>query len=360
MNKQGKITILISVSIIIVAAVLICIYLSSGNENDSINNSDKNLRPKNKNVISRQIDSIIFTFGIKKEWIHNNEPSAKDSLSKDKNIKSRINQQLISKEVFIPMDLPVIDLNHEISGYLKINDLSETVIEDPKSKNLLINIFSETDSNKQPAGNLKFIYSDSVKRNAAKVCIVFDSIDYYNFNDVERMLVSTQEFSVFLPLRNDKADFQSSVTGAKRDYLIKLIIGNEDDIEADFKSDMKESLVRSKIRTLYLNFPQTSGIILNGRNNLKEFENKIREEFEKNNMKVYQDTVFAEVRRGDDIVASLFKDIVNRSNSGKKILFYIVNFSPENFNEYDNQVYALKKKGFKFYNFKELSGIAGY
>lgn len=358
MNKLGKITILISALIIIVAAVLIYIY-SSGNA-DSVNNSNRNLKLKNKSVISRQIDSIIFTFGIKKEWILNNETSAKDSLSKNKNIKSRINQQLISKEVFIPVDLPMIDLNHEISGYLKSNDLSETVTEDPKSKNLLINIFSETDSNKQPVGNLKFIYSDSVKRNAAKVCIVFDSIDYYNFNDVEKMLGSTQEFSVFLPLRNDKADFQSGVTGAKRDYLLKLIVGNEDDIEADFKSDMKESLVRSKIRTLYLNFSQSSGIILYDMNNLMEFENKIREEFEKNNMKVYQDTVFTEVRRGDDIVASLFKDIVNHSNSGKKILFYTVNFSPENFTEYDSQVYTLKKKGFKFYNFKELSGIAGY
>ncbi len=347
MKRQVKIKFIAAAVLILAALILFYIYVSPDDESLKVKSTDQEVKPFVKNRINRQIDSIIYTFGIRKEWIF-------DSASASKQLKNKSNRDLIYKEVFIPSDLPVIDLNYEISGFLRANNLVETATEDAKGKNLTINFYLQEDTAGKQAGILKFVSADSVKRNAAEICLVLDSIEYYNLSEVKNMIGSTQEYSVFLPLGNDKADFQSNVIDAKRDFLIKISAGNEDDVDADFKTDMNESVWKSKVRALYLNFSQAGGVILNDNPGLNEFENNIAEEFKKNNMSVYKDTMFIKFKQGENLVASLFKDIIYRSGAGKKTLFYTVNFSPEEFDEYDSQVYTLKKQGYKFYDFKEL------
>lgn len=347
MKRHEKIKLIIIFFLTVLIMVLFYMYVSSGDSPSSENKFSQNINQFSKGKIAKDIDSIISTFGIKNEWKRYNSVREKDS-------KNENAQFFITGEVLIPADLPTIDLNYEISDYLRRIGFDAKVMEDPKSKNISMNIFSLKDSTGKQVGNLKFVYSDSVKRNAAEVCIVLDSLDSYSLADVEKILGASQKFSVFLPLRNDKADYQSKIIDMNKDYLIKFTIGSEDDITADFKSDMKENVWKSKVKSVYMNFPQITGIVLSYKKEYEDFNNEVREEFLKNNINIFNDTLFIQYKRGADKIYSLFNDIISKSNSGKKFLFYNVNFSPSEFSEYDKDVYVMKKLGYKFLDFKEM------
>ncbi|MDQ3020363.1 MAG: hypothetical protein M3R36_07310 [Bacteroidota bacterium] len=348
-ERQQKTKLILAMILIALVIILFYFYISTDKDSDAKYNISQNANRLTKEKFLKDIDSIISTFGIKKEW-------TKDISTKEKEPKSNAASASlwISKEVLIPVDLPTIDLNFEISNYLRSNNFEGKVIEDPKTKNISMDIFSLQDSGKKQAGILKFVYSDTIKRNAAGICIILDSMDSYDLTDVEKILNSTQEFSVFLPLRNDKADYQSLIMDLKKNYLIKFSIGDENDVEADFKDDMKESVWKLKVKSVCVNFPQATGIIISDKKDLKDFNYDVTAEFEKNNFKIYKDSLFGQFKRSENKIASLFSDIISKSNSGKKILFYAVNLNPNEFSEYDREVYTMKKLGYKFLDFNEM------
>ena len=344
-DKNYKLKLTIIAALCAAAIILFYFYITLGKDPSTGNNGISKDNKISKEELSKDIDSIAFTFGIHKDWIKNISQNKEEKVS---------NNLLISKEIRIPYDLPTIDLNFEFSNYLRDNYFNEKVKEDPKTKNIIIEIYSANDTAGKLAGILKFFIIDSLKRDASDVCLIFDSIDAYPLDNVENILRSSEEFSVILPLLNDKADYQSSVMDSKKDYLLKFLIGDENDVTADFKRDMKENVWKSKVKSIGMSFQKTSGIILKSKTDFGEFENYVGEEFVKNNMKVYRDTMFSKYKVGEQKINMLFSDIISKSNSGKKTLFYEVNFSPEEFNNFDQQVYQLKKLGFKFLNFKDM------
>ncbi|MCY7362234.1 MAG: hypothetical protein LH629_09245, partial [Ignavibacteria bacterium] len=260
-----------------------------------------------------------------------------------------------AKEVLIPQDILTVELNYELTNYLKTYSLTETVTEDPKTKNLIFNIFSKIDTVKKLNGIVKLIFSDSVKRNISDVCIVLDSIDFYPLKDVQEILELNESYSVFLPLRNDKADYQSGIIEAKKDYLLEFTIGDENNIIADFKTDMKESTWKAKIKSIAMSFPDNAGVILKSSDLYEDFENNVRSELTKNNITVYKDTVFIKFRWGENKINSLFESIISNTISGKNYLTYELNLSPAEFKEYRKKVYRIKKLGYKFYTFSALN-----
>ena len=345
--KNHKLKLYIIAALCLSALILFYFYITLGKD-PSVENIEISIDNKiSTEELSKDIDSIAYTFGIHKDWIKNISQK-----NREKNFSN--NNLLISKEIRIPNDLPTIDLNFEFSNYLRTKHFNEKVTEDSKSKDIFMEIYSANDTARKLAGILKFIIIDSLKRDASNVSFLLDSIDSYPLDNAENILSSQEEFSVILPLRNDKSDYQLKILDSKRTYLLKFFIGDEDDLTADFKRDMKESVWKSKVKSIAMSFQNASGIILKSKMNFGEFENDVREEFTKNNMKVYSDTMFSPYSGGDQKINLLFSDIISKSNSGKKILFYEVNFSPEEFNYFDQHVYQLKKLGFKFFNFKDM------
>jgi len=345
-NQYVKI-ILIALSSVL-AIILLYFYVSADDKNISTTgNADQNILPASGDRVLSDIDSILYSFGIRKDWIKEVNIKAKDQ-------KKTGDELLFNKEIRIPYDLPVIDLNYEITNYFRKYDNEIKVTEDPRTKNITMNINTVRDSLHKQTGTIKFLYSDTLKRNAADIALVLDSLDLYSLKEAEVILTSTQDFSVILPLRNDKADYQSRIIELKRDYLLKLSVGDEDDIEADFKDGMKESVRSSKIKSLGLSFPNTTGVILINKTRNTDFFNAVKGDFVKNNMKVYYDSVFDGYKSNEKKVISIFEDIINESKRGKKILIYDINFSPEEFASYDRQVYSMKKLGYRFYNFRDL------
>ena len=344
-NQYVKI-ILIALSSVL-AITLLYFYVSADDKSISTGNSDRNISRASGDKVLSDIDSILYSFGIRKDWIRDLNIKAKDQ-------KKTGDELLFNREIRIPPDLPVIDLNYEITNYFRKYEYELKVTEDPRTKNITMNINTVRDSLHKQTGTIKFLYSDTLKRNAAEIALVLDSIDLYSLKEAEIMLTSTQEFSMILPLRNDKADYQSRILELKRDYLLKLSVGDEDDIEADFKDGMKESVRSSKIKSLGLSFPNSTGVILINKTRNLDFFNGVKNDFIKNNIKIYNDSIFDEYKSNEKKVISIFEDIINEAKRGKKILIYDINFTPEEFASYDRQVYSMKKLGYRFYNFRDL------
>ena len=348
--KNGKSKIILTAVLGLLVFTLFYFYVLYDTEYERTkvpDSSESKIMPLTSDKLQYDVDSILNTFGIKKDWI-------KESKIKEKDLKVSKDDLMILNDVVIPTDLQTIDLNYEITDHLRKFNLQTKVTEDPKTRNIIMDIVAVPDSTERLIGFLRFLYSDTVKRNGSDVCLVLDSLDEYGLDDVETILNSTQEYSVFLPLRNDKADYQSLIIEKNKDFLLKFSVGEDDDIEADFKESMKASLWKSKVRTAGISFPKVTAVILLNRIRNKEFYNKVMEEFTKYNIPVYSDSVFSSYRYSDNKISALFENIVNESKNGRHYLFYDVNFNPGEFNAYDNEVYKLKKLGYRFYNFWDL------
>jgi hypothetical protein len=198
MNTKPVKIILIGVLSIIIAALLY-IYFFSGSQSKTEATQPAMSNVNFKDLILHDLDSIIYSFGIGKEWIRDIQTRSKDPGGKRDSL-------LVSKEIIVPSDLATIELNFEITNYLRSKNLDVSVTEDPKSKNLSMNIFDINDSIRKSIGVLKFTITDTIRRLASDVCIVLDSLDQYSLEDVEEILKSAQAFSVVLPVSNDKAD----------------------------------------------------------------------------------------------------------------------------------------------------------
>lgn len=345
-KKSKTVFLLVPAALILILIFFFLIFNFNFNKDEK---SDQTITapnvPVTKETLSKDIDSVLFTFGISKDWI-------RDVSKKDKTPGA--DALWFSKEVKIPADILNIDLNYELTNYFRSRGMSNRVSEEPKTKNLLFGIYTGNDTARKLTASVKFIYTDSLKRIAADVCLILDSLEYYPLNDVRYILSSAEAYSVFLPLRNDKADYQSAITEAGKDYLTEFTTGSEKDITADFREDMNETSWKAKVKSVPVNFPGVSGIILKSGNASQEFQNLVIDEFSKINLKVFRDTIFTKFKSSENIISSLFENIISNSKSGKKFLAYQVSLSPSDFKEFEKKVYQLKKFGYEFVNFKEM------
>jgi len=252
------------------------------------------------------------------------------------------------------LDLSAAELFIEISSFLKSIDLSSSINEDPKTRNLSINIHHIEDTLKRVLAKIDFIYSDKVKREAADVCIILNNLQDFSEEELNAVLNSTERYSLILPVNIEETDIQSTIFDSGREYLLMLDIGSEDDVHADFRSNMKEKNWKSKVRTLSYEYDKAGGVLLKIRSKQFKFENDVRDEFERYRSNVFRDTVFVDFEQvydGGKMVTALFNDIKQRTSKGNRSLIYLVSFSFEDFQNYSKRVYSLKKKGYNFMTF---------
>lgn len=343
--RENKIKIITAASLFLLFLIIVIIFFT-GKDNGKENSVSKIilLTPE---LLSHDIDSILSSFGIQKNWVKDIKNTVKESGVSKENL-------WIAREIIIPADLLTIDINYEFSGYFNVKTLGAKIIEDPQTKNVKMSISQSPDSTFKIIGILNFIYSDSVKRNVSDVCIVLDSIESLTTEEAESILNSAENISVMLPLRNDKAEYQSLIKESDKNYLINVLIGNEDNIIADFKPDMKSMVWKAKVKSLILNFSGASGIIIENKDPSSELSNNIKLEFENNKIKIYPDSMFKELNSENNIVRFLFEDIRTQSVNGKRYLLYRVNLNRSEYEEFESGIYSLKKIGFRFFNFDEF------
>jgi len=204
---------------------------------------------------------------------------------------------------------------------------------------------------------INFIYSDKIKRETADICIVLDNLDSYTNSQLEKLLAASERFSVMLPDDINKIDLQTMVMESKKDYLVKAEIGLQDDIEAEFRSDMKEKDWRAKVRTLCYEFDKAAGVVLKNPKMLHKLEMELLDEFSKFPVKAYRDTIFTKYNSSEKSkkkISDLFGLILSRAKSGINSQIYVVNFSDEDFQNYLSGLGVIKKRGYKFFTFSDV------
>jgi hypothetical protein len=350
-NTQVKLVIFF-----ILLVIGIILFIVSGNlTKQDVTATTEEIKPKNytaeelKIRMPNEIDTILHTFGIAKEWINDNPA---------KNKKDTQNEALwFNKEVLIPYDLPLSSVNYELKSFLKSVEFAETVTEDPRSKNLLIDIYHSKDSTRKPLGKLSLLYSDKAVRNAADVAIILNNIDKLSASDFEKIVSSPEKFSVVLPVNFENADIQSQVLETGRDYILIYDVGNQDIPESDFRNDMSEKQWKGKVRSITIEYPNTSGIFLNNISKDIQFENELASHFGKYTKSLYKDTAFVKFNSKEveeKKIYDLFSQILSNTNRGIKSQAYLVDFDVTDFNNYLIEVNNLRKRGYRFLSFKEI------
>ncbi|MFZ1322238.1 MAG: hypothetical protein WAT71_11850 [Ignavibacteria bacterium] len=345
MAKNEKYKILLITGLGIVLVILTFIFLNTELDIDAVDNSLEKKAAMTPDKFKKDIDSIIYSFGIKEEW-KIKVPENKVNISGDKGLA-------FAQSIRIPVDIQTINLNLDITNYLEKNGFVSKTLEDPRSKDIMIEIFQVKDSLQTRYAKLNFVYSKDISRNISETAIVLDSIEYIDYQNAEIIIKSVEKFSVFLPIGNDKADYQSMIIDNSKNYLLKFYIGNDDDITSDFRTEMKENVIRQKVRTAAVNFPGVSGVVLYYPKGMKEFAEKISSEFKKNNFTVFSDTLFKSIKTEENKVSKLFEEIKRNSDKGIKVQFYTVSFTEKDFTEFENRTEELKKPGYKFISINE-------
>jgi len=377
MQKSEKIKILLIISLLIFAIILFFIKGCSKTEPEkTITKKEEVLETKQlsteeiKNIIPHEIDSILFQYGIKPEWIINianpvPEKPQKEKLKKEKtkspklSVKQQVQTEnlLFSKEITIPKDVPFAGLNLEIVNLLNGYKLTSTSFEDPKTYNQLLIIYYTADTSKKAMAKINFIYSDKIKRETADICIVLDNVDKYNHSLLEKVLSSSEKYSVMLPDDINKLDLQTLVLESKKDYLVKADIGTQDDIAAEFRSDMKEKDWRTKVRTICYEFDKAGGVILRNPKMLHKMEMELLDEFSKFPVRAYKDTILTRFNSSENSrkkISDLFNMILTKAKNGITSQIYLVSFTEEDYGNYLLNLNVIKKRGYKFFSFSDI------
>lgn len=319
-----------------------------------------------KKLLALKVDSVMFTFGIKNEWISNLEKSTaeltKQSSQKSKKIvppyiQTPVKENLwFYKNVIVPKDLSIVELNYEIKNLVEEHQFSSYSTENSKTGAVLINIFIPSDSSRKPLAKINIEYSQNIKRETAEICIILDDLDRMNTTQVDKILSSSEKFSVIFPNNIDKPDLQNLIIESKRDFLAKVTLGTEEDLLSEFRTDMSDREIRNKVLAICYEFDKASGIYINNPKRLMKLENDVLFEFSKKPLKAYKDSAFVIIKQGTstDIVSNLFNQIEQKLKAGRKIQLYIVSFNENDFQNYVQRISVLKRKGYRFFTLSEI------
>lgn len=318
-----------------------------------------------KRIIPLKIDSIASLFAIRKEWVKDlADDSQSEKQKKGKQNKTKkppkltINEVLwFSREITIPKDVSSSEFNLALKNSLYELDFDCIGTEDPRSRNLLINIYNKKDSSRKTIGKVSLVFSDNIKRESADICLIINKVEDNSIPDLEKLLSLPDKFSVVLPDIVSRIDAQTVVLDSKRDYVIFADIGTEDDLLAEFKSEMPSKVWRSKVRSMCYEYDKAAAVILLNPKKINPYETDLLAEFARYNLKAYKDTILVKFETEEDSekkIKAFFSDIIQRSQKGARSIVYLVNFNNEDMQVFRNESFKLKRKGYSFFTLSEI------
>jgi len=371
-QKNIKIKIIVTLLLFLIMILLVFLYVRPSGESSANYTTDNKKRSLiNENELKKKflsaIDSLLFQFGIKKEWIESypstgtekQKKPAADKKNKDKNktIKFQDSDLWFNKKVTVPLDLSVAEVNIDINNYLKENNSLLSASEDPKKFSVISDVYLSENSENKLIGKITFVQLKELKRNTSEICIVLENLDLLSEQDLGKILSSPEKFTVVMPYDIEKSDIQSKIFDSRKDYLLIFETGSEKDVDADFRSDMKSGECKSKIKSICNEYGKSSALVLSARRSIPNFENEIKEEFSRYNIKLYLDTIFVKFESKEKPsrkITDLIYDINVKTNKGYKTIYYLVKFSADDLAEFSSQINILKKRGFRFRVFSDI------
>ena len=142
------------------------------------------------NRCNREIDSVLYNFGIKKEWI--------TTASKKRSSSAK----WFVKDVKIPHDLTTAEINLDLSTYVKSIGLKESVREDIRTTAITFIIDAPQDTageNALPLAIINITPVKDIKRDAGTLVLIINQISNFDKDELENILNISNEFSYIFP-----------------------------------------------------------------------------------------------------------------------------------------------------------------
>ena len=304
------------------------------------------------NRCNREIDSVLYNFGIKKEWI----------TTASKKVSS--SAKWFVKDVKIPHDLTTAEINLDLSTYVKSIGLKESVREDIRTTAITFIIDAPQDTsgeNTLPLAIINITPAKDIKRDAGTLVLIINQISNFDKDELENILNISNEFSYIFPRNPEEIELQNKLIQMKKDVLVNLTVGANDNFDADFRIGMEEKDLKQRVKSIASDFPSIKSAILSKIS--KEVPNDpvfglIINEFRKNGIYVYRDTILTKLlnstEEDSDNKVKLIVDRLKEKASHSGNVIAVLNLSNDEFVDFYSKTQNLKKLGFKFYTFSHF------
>ena len=370
--KSFRFKILILVLLALIASVLIYLKIKNPEYNRTIDfiseqkNRNEDLFDVNydilKDKIDRDIDSVIYNFGIKKEWISTSYPGDKPVKSKqDKPKKEPVNVKWFSKNIFIPKDVISSEINLDLTNYFRSYGLNTSVNEDIKTADIIIDVTQpgDTGNTQTPFARISIQHSDKIQRETGTYVIILNNIWDYKQDELDNIIANYPEFSLMFPRNLDQIDLQNKLIQMKKDVIINLTIGENDKPDNDFYPGIDDKTLKQRVKSFISDFPYIKTLLITHSEPVLT-QNKLIpqliDEFAKYDVKIIPDSLFVKIDSKDNDSKNNVQTILARLKSGiinKGKFFAILSVSYDDFVQLYDGISGLKKAGYKFYNYAQ-------
>ncbi len=355
--------------IIVAGALLLSKYVlksdetgpqSENTEVSGITTDEKTLNtPAVKEQFAAGIDSVLFNFGIKKEWISS---PGENKNPKQKEKTTQAESEWFTKNVMIPNDLSTIEVNADVTAYCKSVGFETSANEDIITKDITL-LISKPDTNKAklPLAKINITHSDKIKRESAMFCVIINNIAEYRPEDVDKLIINKNEFSYVFPRNLDDIDIQNKMLHSKKDILINLSVGAKENYDTDFNSSMDEKTIRERVKSFTTDFPTIGTVILYKAEADVQPQaiETIAAEFSKYNIRVIKDSELTQMltkaeEESKDKYSVLAANMKNRAAQSRSFVT-MISVDKDSFTGFYDEIMRMKKLGYRFYSFTEFA-----
>ena len=315
--------------------------------------------------IPGDVDSILSNFGIKNEWIVTVTSGDKPLKQKtDKSAKDN-NAKWFTKYVTIPHDVNSAEINLDLTGYTRLLGLSPSVNEDIRTADIIFDINDLNDTadvkNPRPLARIFINHSDKVTRESGTFVIILDNVGDYKKNEADDLLENTNEFTYIFPRSPDDIDLQNKLVQMKKDVILNVTEGKNENYDTDFRNGMDLKEIRQKAHSLSTDYPSVKTILLT-RTDVPAGQDRslsdITNELQRYSFRIYTDTsVIKLLSKSDEDSKNKVQLIVSQLKShasAGKTLITVLNLSYEQFQSFYAEMLTLKKLGYRFYTLSKM------
>ena len=309
--------------------------------------------------LSPGIDSVLRNFGIKNEWISN---SGEEKLLKKGTKQVNREADLFVKNVLIPNELSSIEVNADLSSYLRSLGLKSTVNEDILTKNIIITVNADdTLQGKLPLAKINIDHSDKVKRESAIICVIINNINEFEPEDIDKLLLNKNEFSYVFPRNLDDIDLQNKLMHSKKDIIINMTAGGRENYETDFNASMDEKAIHERVKSFSSDYPTVTTVLLTKKDSdlPPQFMGIIASDFANYKIKVISDNDLTKlIPKADEDSKNkfiLFASNIKSKAALSKSIITTISVDKDDLETFYDEILILKKLGYKFYNYSDFA-----
>jgi hypothetical protein len=327
----------------------------SGTDEKAVEKSFKS-REEIKVSLPLEIDSILFSYGIQKEWVKNSAPVNSTAW--------------FSKEIQLSYDIYAGAVASDIDKYiLRYNLYLESKEDFNPNLQYPVNLYAQIkDFNVQPeisVGSLNFVYKDFLKRLSGDICIVLNNLESIENEKAKEIINNQSYFSFVMPNSFEAIDLQALMIDLKSNYINCFELGEADNYQADFRDQQNDNAGNrrntrdniQKMNQICNEYDKEKGLVLLNPKKLYETQQIIINGLTKCRGNVYTDTVLIPVDlRGEPVTNKIqFEKIIKEKTSDgliKKVI--LLSIRGEDYPFLLEAVSGMEKKGYRFFYFLEF------